>query len=146
MLLYQATIAGAAQFTGAAAATGLCTFGGQGYDPNQANFSTDIAVILIGYSYDTEGNPPTAHDILIELFNPAGGAAASERVLLEVAGAPANAPPNAPTRASLVNACGSAGLVVPKNADNVTWQFRVITANKAEQATINVWYQLRQLQ
>ena len=136
ILRFAATLAGAAQFDGLTAATGLITYAGQGPDPNQGNIG--IGVHVEGYSYTTTGAPPTDHAILLEQFNPAGGAAASDRSIFEDHGGTSTNP----ARNNFTTACGPGGFIITKNADGTTYQMRCVTAGKVEDATLLVWYRI----
>lgn len=117
---YILTLAGAAQFTGVDAATGLLDFT-TGY-----TFGVDMNMgpVLLGYAYDNgDGN---TSDVLIVLRQP-GGAATSRVVLHDVT-----------TKESLFRSC-SPGMIVPRTTA-VIWEFACITANKTQDATLTVWW------
>lgn len=121
MTVYELTLAGANQFTGVDAATGLIDFTAYyniGVQPN-------LAPVLLGYYYYQAAAAPANFTINVEVFR---GAATSIMVLHATT-----------ARANLFRACTPPGLVIPRTATQM-WQMRCVTTNKANDGTFCAWF------
>ncbi len=119
-MLFQLTLAGANQFTGVDANTGLVDF------TTFVTFTADenICPVIVSYAYD---NGAGTADLTVVLREPAG--AATERIVLF-------------DDTGISNHFRSCypGMVVPRTAA-VVWELAFITLNKAADASITVhWY------
>lgn len=120
MFLYQATVAGGAEFTGATAALGLLDFNTQYAFETQG----DIAIAPVVYTYGYDGGVTVA-DLTVVFLEPAG--AATERIVLI----------NETGITDHMRNCGRDGLAVPRTA-GVVWDMVFTTANKNADASIVV--------
>lgn len=124
MYLVTSTLAGAAQFSAAAA---IVTFLEDGQLTSQP---PNKAARILGYSYNSLG---TAATVNLRLA-PAAGVAANLEIPLETPASAVN---------SFTNICGPGGLVVPRTAmagGGVSFVVLFSTVGKDDAGTFRLWY------